>query len=265
MFKDFFQNLGYRASRQFVLLLIPFIIAGGLLLFGYYQLLPEPTCSDLIKNQGEEEIDCGGPCISCLFKHIQDIQISSVKFDEVSMGLYDVVAEVKNPNVKLLAKIFFYEITLRDDKGVIAQKTEGRSYLYAGETAHIIEGGIVSKRKIAVAEFSIDNKKAKWIQGENKEPVILSGEKIAQTVKKTDGSVSTQLKLKIINSTLENFRNVEVGVLILDDNKNIVAMNKTLIDLLETGDFFPLTFSWPGEFNINTANVLIEPRVRITD
>jgi hypothetical protein len=26
---------------------------------------PEPTCSDGIKNQGEADVDCGGPCSSC--------------------------------------------------------------------------------------------------------------------------------------------------------------------------------------------------------
>jgi hypothetical protein len=26
---------------------------------------PEPTCFDQVQNQGEEDIDCGGPCIPC--------------------------------------------------------------------------------------------------------------------------------------------------------------------------------------------------------
>ncbi|KKS37613.1 MAG: hypothetical protein A3G49_00575 [Candidatus Sungbacteria bacterium RIFCSPLOWO2_12_FULL_41_11] len=254
-----FSNLGYRASRQFILLLIPFTIAAILLLFGYYKLLPEPTCSDLIKNQNEEEVDCGGPCKSCLFKHIQDIQIFSVNFDEVVTGSYDVVAKVKNPNTRLLAKEFFYEITLKDDKGVIMQKRTGRSYLYAGETAHIIEGNIPSKRKIYFAEFSINNKEVNWIQGETKRPVFLSGEKISEVVRGT-----TRLKLKIFNQSLADFKNIEVGAIITNDNGDITAINKTLIDSLKAGDFVPFIFIWPGEFIINTANVLIEPRVNLT-
>ena len=259
-----FSNLGYRASRQFILLLIPFMVLGILLLFVYYQILPEPTCSDQVKNQNEEEIDCGGPCSSCLFKHIQNIQVSSVRFDEVGGGLYDVVAEVKNPNDKLLAKEFFYEFVLRDKNGVKMETNNGKSYLYAGETAHIIEGGIKVKKEIASVDFSIDNNKIVWIEGETKQPLILSGDKITEVVRKDDKAV-TQLKLKIFNQALADFRDIEIGVLIMGDNKEINAINKTFVDFLRGGESAQLFFSWPGEFKINTANVLVEPRVNLSE
>lgn len=256
------QNLGYRASRQFILLLIPFTIIGALFLFGYYQLLPEPTCSDSIKNQSEEEVDCGGPCQSCLFKHIQNIQVFSVKFDEVSEGLYDAVAEVKNANEKLLAKEFFYEFVLRDKSGVIMQKTEGKSYLYAGETAHIIEGGIKTKKEIASVDFSIDNNKVVWIQGEITQPAILSGDKSAEVIKK-DGVVLTQLRLKIFNQTIADYSDIEIGILAMDSKKQISAINKTFVEILRAGESVPLVFNWPGEFDVSAANTLVESRVRL--
>ena len=49
-----------------------FLVVFGFIAFGaYYLWQAEATCSDQIKNQGEDAVDCGGPCIKrCPFTPI---------------------------------------------------------------------------------------------------------------------------------------------------------------------------------------------------
>ena len=68
-----------------------------------------------------------------------------------------------------------------------------------------------------------------------------------------------------LTEALADFRDIEIGVLIMGDNKEINAINKTFVDFLRGGESAQLFFSWPGEFKINTANVLVEPRVNLSE
>lgn len=256
-------SLGFRKIRQLILIIIPFAILGILILIGIYQFLPKLTCEDQIKNQNEEEVDCGGVCIPCIFKHIKDIEISLVKFDEVVPGIYDVIFTAKNPNPKLAAKEFFYDITLRDENKVIMTKKSGQSFLYAGETAHVVEAGLASKRKIGEAEISIDKKKVSWIMNEEERPFIFIGDKSSEIYVRDDGSKATRLRLKLINQTLKDFSNIEVGVAVFDSQKNLLAINKTLVDTLDTDGSVPLSFSWSRELLIDINNILVEPRINL--
>ena len=254
-------RMGYRPVRQFILLLIPCTLFIILLLGGTYWAIPDPTCADNKRNQEEEEVDCGGPCIPCVLRHIQNIELLRVRFDEVLPGVYDVVAKVKNPNTKLIARTFPFDIHLKDDAGVIIQKHPGRSFLYAGETAYIVEAGIPAKRKITSAEFLIDNKEVQWVVGDAMNPLILIGDKSVETVRQGD-TVETRLHVTIYNQALVDFRGIEVGILALNKkNDDIIALNKTRVDELKAGDSASLTFSWPGSVPIDPAHLLVQPRV----
>ena len=47
--------------------------------FIYFMTRPEMTCTDGIKNQGEEGIDCGGPCPICEEEYPGLTQIKNAK------------------------------------------------------------------------------------------------------------------------------------------------------------------------------------------
>jgi hypothetical protein len=44
------------------------------------------TCSDGIKNQGEEDVDCGGPCTSCIQDPMMKASVSGFKWTAVNIA-----------------------------------------------------------------------------------------------------------------------------------------------------------------------------------
>lgn len=253
--------MDYRSIRQLILILIPLTIIAVAGFFVYFRYFGTPTCFDNSQNQGEEGVDCGGPCQSCAFKQKKNIDYYFSDFIEVLPRKYDVVAKVKNPNTELTAKEFRYEVVLRDTAGVIMQKKEGKSYLYSGETVYIIETSIFSQKTIGSVEFKIKQDETNWVAQTLVQPDIISGEKDVQTIIREDNTTSTRLTLKILNRSINDYKNIEVSVLLLDENQNIFAVNRTVIDSLAAGESAPLIFAWPGELKIDTSRIIVQPRV----
>ena len=171
---------------------------------------------------------------------------------------------MENQNTRLAAKIFSYDIVLRDAAGVVIQKKSGSSFLYPGERARIIEGGIQARRRIDSVDFSVYHDDVQWILSDAVEPVIVSGEKSVRTIQR-DGLLFTQLQIKIFNQTLSDVSGIEVGVLVLSESGEITAVNKSFVSELLSGSSMPLTFTWPGKVAIDIGRVIIEPRVRLAD
>lgn len=64
-----------RLQKQLIIALIFFSLVSATITLLIISHQPQPTCFDNKKNQGEEEIDCGGPCISCSLKNNPPISI----------------------------------------------------------------------------------------------------------------------------------------------------------------------------------------------
>jgi len=118
--------------KIFLILSFPFLI---FFIFLLYKLLsPVPTCFDNIKNQGEIDIDCGGPCPPCEVKKLEPLRISSKRFISYSDGSYDFAFKVFNPNEKMgLEKIAYYlELYDKEGKKIFETPIEN-SFIYPNE------------------------------------------------------------------------------------------------------------------------------------
>ncbi len=90
----------YRIRKQITILIIVgiFLVLVGTGIY-YAFLKPAPTCFDGIKNQDEEEIDCGGSiCISCEIKTLKEVEVIWVQAIPLNQNLYDLAAKIRNPN-----------------------------------------------------------------------------------------------------------------------------------------------------------------------
>jgi hypothetical protein len=69
-------------SKRRIKIIVGYIILFSVIAFALYLIFsPAATCYDKIKNQGEKEVDCGGPCAPC--KNIgqtKDLFVQEVSF-----------------------------------------------------------------------------------------------------------------------------------------------------------------------------------------
>lgn len=106
-------------KRLFKQIIIAFII--GLIVFSigfslYLKNKPIATCSDNKRNQKEEDVDCGGPCIPCDLKYNPPLVIQEEPYFILSdSNKIDIVFKLLNKNDKWGVKYFSYKINLYDN------------------------------------------------------------------------------------------------------------------------------------------------------
>lgn len=246
----------WRTRRQLTALLIVALIVGSVGFLFIRNLLPEPTCFDNRRNQEEEDTDCGGPCLPCIFRNKKQPEVFWVRVALVRDSVYAAVAEVKNPNSALGIPRFEYVLKVFDDKDVLVIERKGDSFLYANEVAHIVETDLRSERRIVRGTLEIG--KTEYAVRDDNPPDLIAGEKEARVV--SQNGPSTELKARLFNRTLADFRQVLVHGILLDKSRNVLAASSLVLDELRGGDAKEIRFFWPGEIK-DVSLIVVEPRV----
>lgn len=248
--------MDFRTKRQ--LIIIAIILLAILLPTGWlvYVNLPEPTCFDNKQNQGEEDVDCGGPCTPCALKHPEDMSVLWTRFVPVRVNTYDVAAEIRNPNLKLGAAKFEYEFRFFDDAGVLVATLPGSSFVFPDEMFRVVETGVQTLRTLRRATLVVSG--VEWLFTDVTAPDVVIGGK---TISVLPGERETTVRATLVNRSLVDFRNVFVTALIFDENGNILAASKITEKNLASGESRPLFFFWPLEIDDENVSVSVEARV----
>ncbi len=114
------------------------ILALLLSTFYFLLLMPAPTCFDNKKNQGEVEIDCGGPCEACAIKKLKPLEVLPLQLFDAGDGRTTVLMQVQNVNPNYGARSFGYTIRFADIEGNELLATTGNASIYAGELRGVV-------------------------------------------------------------------------------------------------------------------------------
>lgn len=157
-------NMPSRAAKQ--------LMYGGLYLFivvgfsyGFYliKLKPAPTCFDRVRNQGEVEIDCGGPCKPCELKRLTPIKVSSVQVFDTGGRTSTALVEFRNPNLTYGVRQFVYDLNFYNAAGERFFSAPRRSFIAPGEIKFSVEFGIeADPRNIIRGEAEIRENEVVW-------------------------------------------------------------------------------------------------------
>lgn len=229
------QYFGKQVKIGIVYLIIIAIIAFGIY---YFASRPSgPTCSDGIKNQGEEDVDCGGPCRKC--ENIQDIKILDQKFIPTVANSYDLVARIKNPNIYLGGEILTYEFSLYDTANQLIGVRTGKTYILSQETKYIIETRVGSDKTVSGIEFKI--KDISWKKLEEISDLEIN-------VKNTEYQKfdnNNKLVGLIENKTSYNLDTIDVVGVLMDVDGKIIAVSKTSMNTILKDESRGFEMIWP--------------------
>lgn len=249
--------MDFRTRRQITILFVAGLVFSGAIFLVVKSYLPAPTCFDGRRNQGEEQTDCGGPCLACALKDQKDAEVFWVRFVRSRDNTYDAAAELRNPNVKLAAKSFNYEFKLFDDTGFVVASRRGSSFIYPGETLHLAEIGLTSSRTVVKATLVLGD--FDWVLYDGIGPDVIAGSR-EYVVEDRDGSRVSVVKALVANRTIDDVKNVAVTVLVFDQDGNLMGVNGTILDRIEAGGTKPVGFQWPGVLPKPVSTVLIKAR-----
>lgn len=183
-----------RLTKQIIIALIFFGFFAGIGGIVYFTHRPAATCFDGRKNQGELEVDCGGPCIPCALKNNPPLSISQSPQFIYSAGnkKIDILFKISNTSISWGVKNFAYKISILGKNGEKQEFMEA-SFILPHEVKTFILPQLNVAFPIAKVTVAIDPQTIVWakpIEGVNLEagaPFVLSNVKMIRP--KTKGYV----------------------------------------------------------------------------
>lgn len=252
----------WRAKKQLSIILVLAVVVGGVGAFLFLKLYFVPGCFDNTRNQGEEDIDCGGPCISCAVRRAKPIEVFWARGVGIRPHVYDVAAFVENQNEVLVSPTVDYEFTLLNDAGeMVAQKT-GRTFIFPQERTYVIESAVETTGEAKKVEFRVLN--ADWRVSTAARPNLIV-ERRAYRVAHENGTAQSIIDATILNRTALDFRQFEVRFAVFDQSGNLIGTNRVVGETLLSGAHEDIKSIWPQEFVGEAATIDVEARVNIFD
>ncbi|MDP2629201.1 MAG: FxLYD domain-containing protein [Candidatus Harrisonbacteria bacterium] len=158
----------FRTIKQIIYALFYLLIIAALG-YGLYAIAIQPSasCSDGKKNQGEEKIDCGGPCQSCALKEAEPLRaLPAVVIATPDGSGSTLISQFRNPNSAFGARSFDYSISLFGSQGELVEQIQDSSFIYGAEVKFVIRPNIaVLAERVQSSEISIAN--VEWVSRED--------------------------------------------------------------------------------------------------
>jgi hypothetical protein len=197
-----------------------FAIVAGI----YFVFLRNPaSCFDGRKNQGEEEIDCGGPCEPCEIKKLVPLQVVTTRVFR-SDSVTTLFAELRNPNSTFGAASFSYTWHLFDALGEPIETLSGESFIYPGEIKYFVEPlSDASLKKISQVDFAVATSSLKWKRKEEFSQLLMQFREVENSQNKDE--ITTQGV--IVSGETLPFNVLRVGALYFDATGRLIGASKT--------------------------------------
>ncbi len=233
-----------RMTKQIIIAVVFFLILFVIGLLIYSLTRPDPTCSDGKQNQSEEEIDCGGPCLSCELSKIKEIEVLSTDAVLNQSDFYDLVAQIKNPNQNYGSNKIPYQFKVYDSSNNLITNYSDSTYILPNQTKYIIQTKIKISRFFDRIELSFGQ--AEWEKLLDYQAPQLAIQQKEYRLLSAQETGFSQAKGVLVNRSSFDFEQVNIDVLLFDSFNQLVGLNVTEIRTLPSGqerDFFTTWFS----------------------
>ena len=245
-----------RKTTYIVSILFVFIIIFSVILFSTFNKVA--SCTDGIQNQGEQGIDCGGPCTNlCRAQFSNPVVIWGPRWVKViNSGTYNFLTYVQNPNIGVGAYNVPYLFKVYDKDDILLYQKTGTAYIPPNNNFVIFEDNINLNDKVPVrAKFEF-SENPMWQKIDSMESSITA-------VSKNLINEDTKPKLLVTmrNSTLKPIENIESVAILYDENNNAVAFSKTKIDSIDEDSTSDIVFTWPEKFKEKIVRIDIVSKV----
>lgn len=252
-----------RIIKRVVIILVYIIIFSAIGIALFYLFRTTPTCTDGKLNQGEEKIDCGGPCKKCEeIPKIENAEILEKKMISSGSNRYDALVKIKNPNSLFGIDNLGYTFNFLDASGKVIGQKEGAGFLLPAETKYIFAFNMDLDGKPASIDFRI--KSYKWQKfSDYEEPNIVSYQKEFSFT--SGGPGFAELKLKIQNKSGYDFRKITTKAVLRDRQGNPVAINETNNNDVQINEEREVVFQWSEPFSqdIDVQNIEVEEEANV--
>jgi len=233
------------------------VVAGIVLIVGlpaFFLFYKAPSCSDGKQDQGEQGIDCGGPCKMLCQSAFLPPEVIWTKFEPVAPGLYNVAAYVVNNNLDGAAYNVPYEMQLFDSEGVLITVKDGSMTIPPNRNALAFQGSISTEKRIP-SKAIITLGSPQWIKETDELGSLVIADK-----KYSEDQNSSSLEVTLQDNTVTSLDNLSVYVVLYDANGNAIDFSKTFINSVPANNGTVIApFTWPVSHNGRVVSIEVLP------
>jgi len=217
---------------------------------------PTPSCFDNIQNQGEEGVDCGGPCAKiCTPTNIQPISaVGNIMTFTTNPHRVTFLARVVDANSDFAARSFDYRFDLYDASGSVIQSFSGQSFIYANEVKYLVlPNEDVTSSVSSVTFAAMDPEWAKSSDLGVPPQFVFQNVGTGMVSSGTIGVSGT-----ITNEDASAFDNVTVTAVFKDGAGTPVGASQTELDNVAANGTYNFSVIYPATQNIDLTATEIE-------
>lgn len=238
-----------------------FLATLGLVVFIIYlvALKPAPNCSDRRQNQGETDIDCGGPCPACEIRQLVLPEILSIKVLP-SEGRTAIFAEARNPNAGWAAISIDYDLEIYDTDGNKMESVTGKTFFYANETKRLLEILNIPSRNIGRTEMIFSD--PSWMSETQFMPPVVQSENIV--TEKSALAQSIIVRGDLINENPFIVSKAAIIATLANETNTIIAASRTEVNNIGADSRASFQVNFPSGLDLKTGTTsvptLVDPR-----
>lgn len=237
--------------------IVIFIITGIIA----YQLFIKttPTCFDGEQNQNEQGIDCGGICTKICSSDTRSIVSFWSQIFQITPGVYSTVAYLENQNSSAGIEVLDYEFRIYDQENLLAtEPIRGRTFVAPNDKLVIFESPLKLGNRIPQQVFFSIIKNPTWMKvpAEFQVPQLTSGNLVW-----SDVETAPKLSAEITNTSLKEYVNIPVTVIVYDEKNIAIHASQTFIDHIAGRSTSHVFFTWPAPFEKQIVRTEIVPRL----
>ena len=244
--------------RQAIVITYIILIAlMGAAIFYFFVLYQAPSCFDGTQNGYEEGVDCGGGCqLVCPFSATEPNILWARAF-EVAPGVYNLAAEVENPNFNVGTNVQ-YSFKGYDSDNVLITEVNQQVALYPTERRIIFEPAVETGNRTLERVFLEFEGNSGWYSVEKTPERITTN---SYKLENTDTRPSLRVVLQ--NKDVRPVQNLTVMAVLYNQEENIEQVSQTYVEAVPADDTAEAFFSWRRAFENTIQRVevfVVEPR-----
>lgn len=249
--------MSWAARRRFlILLIVGGVIAAFLMVVSIATFYKTPSCTDSIKNQDEEGIDCSGSCPYLCSAQQQEPKVLFTLPLTNTEGRTDVIASVANKNTSTAAKNVSYRVQLYGTDQTLVQEVSGALDLPPGATVPVFIPGVISgKQTVASAFLTIDTSSLHWFSLST-DPRILP-----RVSNPNPGGTAEMPRIEAVltNPSVAVLTNVRAIVLVRNGRGDVIAASSTIVPTIPGQGQATAVFTWNSKFPDTPSVIEIVP------
>lgn len=243
-----------RGAKQFIYGLFYLVIVGLIVTGIFYAFFrPAPSCFDGIQNEGEQGIDCGGPCPKPCTADLPPLSAGTPVMFTASPGSVTLIAQVADPNSGYGAATFDYTFNVYDATGGLLASFPYASFIYPDQSKYVTAVNVSLPTTTAAANANIMIASGtQWVASSTmgSVPQFTFQNLVTQEVSSDTVAASANL----VNGQQIPFAQVFIVAIFKNANGTPVGVSQTEVDNVSAGGSVPVSVLYPAVPGIDASN-----------